>query len=107
MNLILTTTHVANRNISISQLLSSRCYLFIVSNSGLLSVQRPRPASHAHFRHSYIPELISGVNSSIDFFAAMQNDEGDVSKVVARSPIGQLHVQGQGQGQGQVQWSSE
>jgi len=67
MNLILTRPHVANRNIFISQLLSSCCYLFIVSNSGLLSVQRPRPASHAHFRHSYIPELICGVNSSIDF----------------------------------------
>jgi len=40
---------------SISQLLWSCCYLFIVSNSGLLSVQRPRPASHAHFRHSHIP----------------------------------------------------
>jgi len=26
----------------------TRCYLFTVSNSGLLSVQRPRPASHAH-----------------------------------------------------------
>jgi len=58
--------HVANRHISISQLLSSCSYLFTVSNSGLLSVQRPRPASHAHFRHSHIPELIFGVNSSTD-----------------------------------------
>jgi len=46
--------------------LSTCCYLFTVSNSGLLSVQRPRPASDAHFRHSHIPELICGVNSSID-----------------------------------------
>jgi len=37
-----------------------------VSSSGLLSVQRPRPASHVHFRHSQIPELICGFNSSID-----------------------------------------
>ena len=29
-------------------------------------MQRPRPASNAHFRHSHIPELICGVNSSID-----------------------------------------
>jgi len=58
--------HVANRHISISQLLSSCCYLFTVSNSGLLSVQRPRPASHAHFCHSHVPELICGVNRSID-----------------------------------------
>jgi len=29
----------------VSQLLSSCCYLFTVSNSGLLSVQQPRPAS--------------------------------------------------------------
>jgi len=57
---------VANRHICISQLLSSCCYLFTVSNSGLLSAQRPRPASPAHFRHSHIPELICGVNSSID-----------------------------------------
>ena len=58
--------HVANRHISISQSLSSCCYLFTVSNSGLLSVQRPRPASHAHFCHSHIPEIVCGVNSSID-----------------------------------------
>ena len=51
-------------SIGISQLLSSCCYLLTVSNSSLLSVQRPRPASHAHFRHSHIPELICGVNSS-------------------------------------------
>jgi len=42
------------------------CYLFTVSNSGLLSMQQPRPASHAHFCHSHIPGLICGVNSSID-----------------------------------------
>jgi len=56
------------------------CYLFTVSNSGLFSVQLPRPASqsrllsmqrpcpvsHAHFRYSHIPELICGVNSSTD-----------------------------------------
>ena len=29
-------------------------------------MQRPRPASHAHFRHSHISELICGLNSSID-----------------------------------------
>jgi len=40
--------------------------LFTVSNSGLLSVKRLRPASHAHFRHSHIHELICGFNSSID-----------------------------------------
>jgi len=56
--------HVANRHISVSQLLWSCCYLVTVSNSGLLSVQRPRTASHAHFRHSHITELICGVNSS-------------------------------------------
>ena len=39
--------HVANCHMSISHLLSSCCHLFTVSNSGLLSVQRPRPASHA------------------------------------------------------------
>jgi len=43
----------------------TRCYLFTVSNSGLLSMQRLRPASRANFRHSHIPELICGVNSSI------------------------------------------
>jgi len=58
--------HVANCHICISQQLSTCCYLFTVSNSGLFSVQRPRPASHAHFRPSHIPELICGVNSSID-----------------------------------------
>ena len=47
---------------SISQILSSCCYLFTVSNSGLLSVQRPRPVSHAHYRH----RQPSGLNSSID-----------------------------------------
>ena len=26
----------------------TRCYLFTVSNSGLLSMQRPRPANHVH-----------------------------------------------------------
>jgi len=53
--------HVANRHMSISQLLSSCCCLFTVSNSGLLSVQRPRPASHAHgHRQPY------DLNSSID-----------------------------------------
>jgi len=33
---------------------STGCYLYTVSNSGLLfytKVCRPRPASHAHFRH--------------------------------------------------------
>jgi len=46
-----------------SQLLSSCCYLFTVFNSGLLSLQRPRPASHAHgHRQPY------GLNSSIYFF---------------------------------------
>ena len=54
--------HVANCHISISQLLLSCCYLFTVSNSGLLSVQLPRPASHAHFRHRHIPELICEIN---------------------------------------------
>ena len=61
-------SHVPNRQISISQLLSRRCYLFTVSDSGLLSVQRPRPASPAHFRHSHIPKLICGFNSSIDIY---------------------------------------
>ena len=37
-------SHVANRHVSIRQLLSTCCYLFTVSNSGLLSVHRPRPA---------------------------------------------------------------
>jgi len=46
--------HVANRHMSISQLLSSCCYLFTVSNSGLLSVLRPCSASHAHFRHRHL-----------------------------------------------------
>ena len=55
--------HVANRRISISQLLSRCRYLFTFSNLGLLSVQQPRPASLAHFRHSHIPELTCGVNS--------------------------------------------
>jgi len=58
--------HVANRHMSLSQLLSTCCYLFTISSSGLLFVQRLRPASHAHFRHSHIPELICGFNSSID-----------------------------------------
>ena len=58
--------HVANRHISISQLLSSCCYLFTAYNSDLLSMHRPRPASHAHFRHLHIPELICGFNISID-----------------------------------------
>ena len=40
--------HVVSCHVSISQLLSSCCYLFTISNSGLLSIQRPRPASHAH-----------------------------------------------------------
>jgi len=40
--------------------------LIYTSNSGLLSVQRRRPASHAHFRHWHIPELICEINSSID-----------------------------------------
>jgi len=62
--------HVASRHISISQLLSSCCYLFTVSSSGLLSLQRPLPASHAHFRHSHIPAFICGVNSSIDDVAS-------------------------------------
>jgi len=34
-------------------------------------MQRPHPASHAHFRHSHIPELICGVNSSIDIVSAL------------------------------------
>jgi len=29
-------------------------------------VQRPRPASHAHFRHEHIPELTCGFTNSID-----------------------------------------
>ena len=33
----------------------------------ILSVCRPRPASHANFRHRHIPELICGFNSSIDY----------------------------------------
>jgi len=41
--------------------------------SGLLSVQRPRPASPAHFRHSHIPELICGVHSSIDVHTVVQS----------------------------------
>jgi len=40
------------------------CYLFTVSNSGLLSVQR-QPVDHAH-RHRHILELTCGFNSSID-----------------------------------------
>jgi len=52
---------------SISQFLSSCRYLFTVSNSGLLSVQRPRPASHAHFCHRHISVTDTcGLNSSID-----------------------------------------
>ena len=35
----------------------------------ILSVCRPRPASHAYFRHWHIPELISGVDSSITLTA--------------------------------------
>jgi len=73
--------HVANRHISISQLLSSCCYLITVSNSGLLSVQRPRPAIQPHFRHSHIPELICGVDSSIDNIHTLS--PGGSSDVVA------------------------
>jgi len=40
------------------------CYLFIVSNSGLLSVQS-QPVDHAH-RHRRTAELTCGFNSSID-----------------------------------------
>jgi len=59
--------HVANRHMSISQLLSSCCYLFTVSNSGLLSVQRPHPASHTHFRHGHISVTDTcEINSTID-----------------------------------------
>jgi len=66
--------HVANRT-SISQLLSSRCYLFTVFNSGLLSVQRLRPASHAHFRHRHISVTDTcGLNSSIGFTARAISD---------------------------------
>jgi len=65
--------HVANRHISISQLLSSCCYLFAFCNSGLLSMQRPRKANHEHFRHSHIPELICGFNSSIDWQSAVDS----------------------------------
>ena len=53
-------------NIVANREFSTGCYLFTVSNSGLLSVQRP--ARHRHcFRHWHIPELISGVHSSSDF----------------------------------------
>jgi len=52
--------HAANRRMSISQILASWCYLFAVSNSGLLSVQTPRPASHFGHRQP------CGLNSSID-----------------------------------------
>jgi len=78
--------HVAIHHISISQLLSSCCYLFTVSNSGLLSVQRPRPASHAHFHHSHIPELICGVNSSIDSQYSIVKDLCMSPHGVARPP---------------------
>ena len=46
-------------NILADREFSTGCYLFTVSNSGLLSVQR-----HRHIRHQHIPELISGVHSS-------------------------------------------
>ena len=42
------------------------CYLFTVSNSGLLSVQR-QPVDHAH-RHRHTPELACGFNSSIGYY---------------------------------------
>ena len=58
---------VADRHISISQLLWSCCYLFTVFNSGLLSVHRPRPASHAHFGHRQLCEI----NSSIDYITRL------------------------------------
>ena len=50
------------------------CYLFTVSNSGLLSVQsqpvdhalvQRQPVDHA-YRHRHIPELTCGFNSSVD-----------------------------------------
>jgi len=52
---------VGNRLISITLLLSSCCYLFTVSNSGLLSMQRPRPVSPAHFRfvtHTFLDSSV-------------------------------------------------
>jgi len=39
---------------------STICYVFTVSNSGLLSMQHLLP-SPTHFRHRQIPELISGI----------------------------------------------
>ena len=77
--------HVANHHISISQLLSSCCYIFTVSNLGLLSMQRPRPASHAHFLHSHIPELICGVNSSIDASCHQQGLVGSKTLLLTQS----------------------
>jgi len=63
--------HVANRHVSVSQLLSSWCYLFTVSNSGLLfytkrvSTTPTRPASHAHFRHGHISVTDTFLDSSV------------------------------------------
>jgi len=74
--------HVASRHMSISQLLSSCCYLFTVLNSGLLfytkrvsitpttpSQPRPLPSatpSPTHCCHWHIPELICEINSRTD-----------------------------------------
>jgi len=64
--------HVANRHMSISQLLSSCCYLFTALNSGvlfcILNVCRPRsprPGSHAHCRHRHISVADTFLNSSV------------------------------------------
>jgi len=43
-------------------------------------VYRPRPASHAHFRHRHIPELICEINSSID---AAVDANGGYIRVIA------------------------
>jgi len=51
-------------NIVADRKFSTGCYLFTVSNSGrfsILSVFRPRPVSHAHFRHRHPSGLNSGI----------------------------------------------
>ena len=69
--------HVANHHMSISQLLSSCCHLFMLLNSGLLfytehvsttSTTPSQPICCRHIAaHRHIPELICEINSSIDF----------------------------------------